>query len=76
MALPAQLFVEGPSAPHVGHAQDLKKGDAVQLETWGWVKVARVNAKSMSFHADGRSWTNKADYSKVQEVHSEGTQTS
>ena len=55
---------------------DVKKGDAVLLETWGWVKVARVNAKSVSFHADGRSWTNKADYSKVREVHSGGTETS
>ena len=47
---------------------DLKKGDVVLLETWGWVKVARVNAKSVSFHSDGRSWTNKVDYSKVRDV--------
>ena len=47
---------------------DLKKGDVVLLETWGWVKVARVNAKSVLFHADGRSWTNKVDYSKVRDV--------
>jgi len=47
---------------------DLKKGDVVLLETWGWVRVARVNAKSVSFHSEGRSWTNKVDYSKVRAV--------